>query len=264
MEARRKKGLSQQELAQLIGKSLRTVQNYEAGVSDFPISTLTKLAKCLDCTLEDLLFTERKLPTTVEDAPAPAIVGTKLKHLDDLFSCFFELNNKLNVEYTLEFSDNTETNEHSCAIRFTTHTDLYTAPKDEPEIDAKTEAINKIICRVMKQFDEIRKKFASGDITWNEYEYWCTSTMAFYPMITLKSKAYDEEPSEQLIQMRETLAELRQSCLVFEYCDEMDDKRQKKEAIYQKRLAAAEKKKAEAQKRANDRKLGKPIKLIPD
>lgn len=238
MEIRRKKGLNQQELANLLGKSLRTIQNYESGVIDFPISTLTNLASCLDCTLEELL--SPGVPITLEDIseryPAPPPIGSSLKHLDDFFSILFELNNKENVEYTLDFFENPETDEHGCSIRFTSLINTPVTPQAEPEINAEASIINHLICGVLKQFDEIRKKFAHGEISWNEYEYWCTSTMAYYPMVTFKNKVYNEEPSEELIRMRKTLDELRHSCLIFEYSDELQSKRQIREEVHREKL----------------------------
>lgn len=57
-ELRIKKGLTQAELAEQIGLSVRLVQKYEQNAQDLNkvyAITIYKLAKALDCAYEDLL-----------------------------------------------------------------------------------------------------------------------------------------------------------------------------------------------------------------
>lgn len=57
-ERRLKKGLTQAELAEQIGLSVRLIQKYEQNVQDLNkvyAITIYKLAKALECTYEDLL-----------------------------------------------------------------------------------------------------------------------------------------------------------------------------------------------------------------
>ena len=49
-ELRKKKGYSQQELADMLRKSLRTVQKYETGEIEIPISVLDELSSYLNTT----------------------------------------------------------------------------------------------------------------------------------------------------------------------------------------------------------------------
>lgn len=61
-EARKKKGLSQAELARITGISLRTIQAYESGVRDVnkaSAQTVYLLAQALGTSIENLLQTER-------------------------------------------------------------------------------------------------------------------------------------------------------------------------------------------------------------
>lgn len=59
MEERRKKlGMSQKDLAEKSGVNLRMVQYYEQGFKDIKkaqAATVQKLARALECTMEDLL-----------------------------------------------------------------------------------------------------------------------------------------------------------------------------------------------------------------
>ena len=52
---RRQKGYSQQELADTLSKSLRTIQKYETGEIEISISMINELAKVLDTTSTYLL-----------------------------------------------------------------------------------------------------------------------------------------------------------------------------------------------------------------
>lgn len=57
-ERRIQKGLTQSELAQKTGLSIRLIQKYEQNAQDLNkvyAITIYKLAKALDCTYEDLL-----------------------------------------------------------------------------------------------------------------------------------------------------------------------------------------------------------------
>ena len=45
---RKEQGFSQGEFADLVGKSRRTIQHYEAGTTDIPIAVLKEIAEILD------------------------------------------------------------------------------------------------------------------------------------------------------------------------------------------------------------------------
>lgn len=54
MYYRKKKGLSQKELAQMIGMTDQTISNIERGINYGTIETLIKIAKALDVSIKDL------------------------------------------------------------------------------------------------------------------------------------------------------------------------------------------------------------------
>ncbi|MCD8181215.1 MAG: helix-turn-helix domain-containing protein, partial [Firmicutes bacterium] len=54
-KARKEKGYSQTELANVLGKSLRTIQKYENGEIEISISMINALANALDTTSTYLL-----------------------------------------------------------------------------------------------------------------------------------------------------------------------------------------------------------------
>ena len=55
---RKRKRLTQEELASLIHVSTDTYRNYETGRSDPPLETLIKLSKILECSTDEILLIE--------------------------------------------------------------------------------------------------------------------------------------------------------------------------------------------------------------
>lgn len=62
---REKQGLTQTELARKLGKSLRTVQKYESGEIDIPLSMLYSLSEVFDVTISFL--TNCQAPETAKE-----------------------------------------------------------------------------------------------------------------------------------------------------------------------------------------------------
>jgi transcriptional regulator with XRE-family HTH domain len=54
-EFRQKAGISQQELAYIVGLKASAVSNYEQGTREPNIETLAKIAIALDCSVDDLI-----------------------------------------------------------------------------------------------------------------------------------------------------------------------------------------------------------------
>ena len=61
---RKNKGYTQQELADIIGKSLRTLQKYETGEIEVSIAVVNQLAKELDTTPTFILGTKTQTAKT--------------------------------------------------------------------------------------------------------------------------------------------------------------------------------------------------------
>ena len=59
-ECRRSKNLTQQQLADLLGLSNKTISKWESGAGSPDISNLLEVAKVLDITVDELLNGERK------------------------------------------------------------------------------------------------------------------------------------------------------------------------------------------------------------
>ena len=69
--ARKEKGINQTELANLLGKSLRTIQKYESGEISIDIATLYEISQALQVSFGQLTSYQPTLPPS-----PPPTVGT--------------------------------------------------------------------------------------------------------------------------------------------------------------------------------------------
>ena len=67
-EARRAKGLSQAQLAAMIGEKNTTISNWEVGVSKPDIDALCELSKALEVSANDLLMADGDKPAITDAA----------------------------------------------------------------------------------------------------------------------------------------------------------------------------------------------------
>lgn len=88
-EAREKCGLSQKDLAEIIGVAPSTLNGYESGKHDPKSELLVKIARACRVTTDYLLFHD------LEKENAPSVVGEAEKHFEDTL---LDLFNQLNAE----------------------------------------------------------------------------------------------------------------------------------------------------------------------
>ena len=101
---RKRKGLNQTQLANLLGKSLRTVQKYETGEIEVSIDVVNALAKHLDTTPTFILGYE------TNTAP--------IRSLADIMSFLFELDKVSSLKFDVDVQKPPRSNEWTCSIRF--------------------------------------------------------------------------------------------------------------------------------------------------
>ena len=87
---RSEKNLTQTQLAQLLGKSLRTVQSYESGESRILLDTVTTIAHALGVT-----------PAYLLGVSEPQI---KLNTLADVVTVLYELNKKQELHFDIDIT----------------------------------------------------------------------------------------------------------------------------------------------------------------
>ena len=101
---RKRKGLNQTQLANLIGKSLRTMQKYETGEIEVSIDVVNALAKHLDTTPTFILGYE------TNTAP--------IRSLADIMNFLFELDKVSSLKFNVDVQKPPRSNEWTCSIRF--------------------------------------------------------------------------------------------------------------------------------------------------
>lgn len=88
---RKAKGMTQKELAKLIGKSYSLIQKYEMGITQPPIDVLEKIAHVLEVSISDL--TKKTLVLELPDT-----IGKVFDFRDDIEKEIDEILATLNIE----------------------------------------------------------------------------------------------------------------------------------------------------------------------
>ena len=133
---RSEKNLTQTQLAQLLGKSLRTVQSYESGESRILLDTVTTIAHALGVT-----------PAYLLGVSEPQI---KLNTLADVVTVLYELNKKQELHFDFDI-----THERCDDGNFTASLKFRATDPDA--------TLNETLCFLLEQF--------SSERSWGE-DYW--------------------------------------------------------------------------------------------
>lgn len=170
---RKNKGLNQQELADLLGKSLRTVQKYETGEIEVSIATVNQLADLLDSTPTFLLGYEAN--------PAP------ISNLSDIISFLFHLEQIAGVDFDIRVKRPPHNDEWSCALVF----------------DGKSkEEYNSDLCLFLESWQDERENVRTYGRSQSSYKRWKEQTLAYYAGLELKHIEPEELSSDEMIQKR--------------------------------------------------------------
>ena len=158
---RKRKGMSQIELAALIGKSTRTLQKYETGEIEVSQFVASRLAKVLDSTPTYLLGYETS--------------NTSLVTLADVMDYFFKLEEIAELDFQIDVKKPPRNAGWSCSITF----------------NGKAEVKhNADMCLFLENWADERK-----DRIYRKEEYgkWQKDTLAYYAANPVTEKP-DEEP----------------------------------------------------------------------
>lgn len=149
---RKKRGLNQTELANLLGKSLRTVQKYESGEIEISIAMINELARKLDTTSTYLLGNKS--------------ADVNVDSLADIIGFLFQI-------------------EKITGLRF--HLDVKRPPRDESwqcsiVFDGKDKAadFNADICLFLEDWQSCRNELREGRLPKERYNDWQDKTLAYY------------------------------------------------------------------------------------
>ena len=174
---RKKKGLSQTELAQMLGKSLRTVQKYETGEIEVSISVINQIAEILETSSTYLFGYESGT--------------TQIKSLSDVMDFLFKLENVAGIDFHIDVKKPPRSKEWSCSISF----------------DGKSAAeFNADMCLFLEQCQQEREDLQSFASTLEAYKKWKDTTLAYYAANTVETVEPQElDPDERIRKRNEFL-----------------------------------------------------------
>ena len=175
--ARKQKGMNQTQLANALGKSLRTIQKYESGEIEVSIAMINELAGLLDTTSTYLIGYE------TDSRP--------LTYMSDVMKFFFELDQIQELGFRIDVKRPPEHNNWECSITF-----------NGKDMSASE---NADMCLFLEEFNENREEYASYRHTAESYQDWKDKTLAYYSTIPLSEKAQEELSEEERIKRRNAI-----------------------------------------------------------
>ena len=154
---RKMRKLSQTDLANLLGKSLRTVQKYESGEIEASISVINEIADKLDTTANYLIGYEQD--------------GVNLDSIADFCTFLFKLERKAGVKFDIVVKKPKTDGKWSCSVIF--------------DGQDKNADMNSQLCLLLEEFANARENLEQQMLTYPAYEQWQDRTTAYYAQCPL-------------------------------------------------------------------------------
>lgn len=179
-EQRKRASMSQTELAEKLNKSLRTVQKYESGEIDMPVSVLKQIAETLNISLNYLVGYDSS--------------HIKLENVSDVLAFLYELDRKKEIQFDIELIK-TDMEDWKCSLVF----------------DGKhKEAIHNCdICIEMENLKNNREALETYWIGYDTYEAWEKQSVEHFKSWPLTDKKREYLDTTQRIIKRNELDKLR-------------------------------------------------------
>ncbi len=170
---RKKKHLNQTELAQRLGKALRTVQKYETGEIEVSIAMINQLAEVLDSTPTYILGYETS--------------NIGIRNMADIMDFLFKLEQVNGLQFHIDVKRPPRNGSWECSIAF----------------DGKSNAPhNADICLFLEDWEEQRDDVRSYAHTQSQYAKWKEQTLAYYAATPVSSTQPEELDEETRIKLR--------------------------------------------------------------
>lgn len=199
-ECRKKKGLKQAELADILKKSSRTVQAYESGETDLSISTLAAISHILGVSMNYLIGYEP---------------SAKLESLSDVLAFLFELDKKNELNFTIDVSKPAEGSgdlgEWAVSIKFDGHN--------------SNAEYNSSLCLALEKLKDKRQALEEYWIDYETIEAWEKSTLEYNQNAFLSDKQQEVLDSTELIKRRNELFNKKMQEM---YLENQNEQRNKK------------------------------------
>ena len=156
-KARKQKGYNQTQLAEMIGKSLRTVQKYEKGEIELSIAVINDIA--------------RKLGTTSTYLLGNKSADVQLDCIADVIGFLFEMEKSAGLQFAIDVKRPPNYDGWQCSIIFN--------GKD------KTAESNADICLFLEDWKDQIEKYSENRLTNQNYAQWQDKTLAYYAVSAL-------------------------------------------------------------------------------
>lgn len=169
--ARKKKGMNQTELANLLGKSLRTIQKYESGEIEVSIAMINEIAKVLECESTYLMgYNSQAKP---------------LSDFADILNFFCQLDKIKDINFEVETKRPPHYDGWECTVKFN--------GKD------KSATLNQDICLFLEEFARIREEYRIYQTDYVNFQKWQDETLAYHSGMKLEEKEIEELPRDERI-----------------------------------------------------------------
>ena len=170
---RKRKGYNQQELADILGKSLRTVQKYESGEIEVSIAVANQLAEVLDTTPTFLYGYETEI--------------MPIRSLADVLNFLFHIEEVNGLDFGIDVKRPPRSKEWQCAITF----------NGKADADFNTD-----LCLFLENWEEQRDNLRTYGITQEQYREWKTRTLAYYASTAVEIAEPEELDQEERLKRR--------------------------------------------------------------
>ena len=168
--------MNQTQLANALGKALRTIQKYESGEIEVSIAMINELARLLDTTSTYLIGYE------TQEKP--------LANMSDVMQFLFQLDQMQELGFRIDVKRPPEHDGWECSITF-----------NGKDLSASE---NADMCLFLEEFKENRDEYASYQKNQKSYQDWKDKTLAYYSSVPLSEKEQEELTEEERIRRRNT------------------------------------------------------------
>ena len=175
--ARKAAGLSQTELANRLGKTLRTVQKYESGEIEPSIAIINAMAKELKVSPADLIGYQR-----------PSI---ELNTISDVLTVLYQLNKKAGLRFEIDVKRPPHYDEWTCSLRFDGHN--------------KDAEFNADLCLILEDFAHERQMVETYWSDPESFVAWLERKLAYYSGANLVDREVEVLSNMERIQRRNEL-----------------------------------------------------------
>ena len=176
--ARKAKRLNQTEFAELLNKSLRTVQKYESGEIEVSVAVIKEIAKVLECSPSYLLGWDEE--------------NKVLANFSDVVRFIFELDNTNELKFNIDIKKPPIHDGWECSITF-----------DGKNTESK---LNTDLCLFLEELNNLKngRTFMGADM-----DIWREKTLAYYSNTALTQKTAEELKMQEEQQLNTVISKMK-------------------------------------------------------